>query len=414
MRANKVGLGSLTQKARTTKAVALDHAGRVKSIILNESHPRFEEAGGYTAIGTVEFEPINKLLSSIDSYPLAKPIYTNIKQYPVVGEIIYLLRAPSLGLETSTQDKITYYINVVNIWGSIHQNARPSSIELTPPASQNNGYEYVAETGISNVQNTELIPYSLGQTFEEKDNINPLQPFEGDVIYEGRWGNSIRLASTTVDKGTNNPVNNWSTGEPISGDPITIIRNGQSQTQSEGWIPIQENINTDQSSLYLTTTQRIPIQRSALLPSFLNIDANFQKPQILLNSDRINLNSKNDSTILTSNKSIVLSAQQYLTLTTRLGGVVVDSSNIKLGGSANDSGYQPALKGDDTVDILKQLVSNLSEVMKVLEKLAIPGVSGTDSITLASLNQAATQARIVLTSVLPVLDTLTSKIVYLR
>ena len=48
MRANKVGLGSLTQKARTTKAVALDHAGRVKSIILNESHPRFEEAGGYT------------------------------------------------------------------------------------------------------------------------------------------------------------------------------------------------------------------------------------------------------------------------------------------------------------------------------------------------------------------------------
>jgi hypothetical protein len=44
-----------------------------------------------------------------------------------------------------------------------------------------------------------------------------------------------------------------------NGDPITILRNGQpTKTSPEGWIPITENINNDLSSIYLTSTQKIP------------------------------------------------------------------------------------------------------------------------------------------------------------
>jgi hypothetical protein len=40
-----------------------------------------------------------------------------------------------------------------------------------------------------------------------------------------------------------------------NGDPITILRNGQGNQTKEGWIPIVEDINNDNSSIYLTSTQ---------------------------------------------------------------------------------------------------------------------------------------------------------------
>ena len=36
-----------------------------------------------------------------------------------------------------------------------------------------------------------------GGTFEEKGNIHPILPFAGDNIFEGRFGNSIRLGNTS-------------------------------------------------------------------------------------------------------------------------------------------------------------------------------------------------------------------------
>ena len=41
---------------------------------------------------------------------------------------------------------------------------------------------------------------------------------------------------------------------------ITIIKNGQHEEDTEPWVPQVEDINTDKSSIYLTTTQKIPIE----------------------------------------------------------------------------------------------------------------------------------------------------------
>ena len=76
------------------------------------------------------------------------------------------------------------------------------------------------------------------------------------MILEGRFGNSIRFGSTNISNEISNP-NGWS-DLGNTGDPITIIRNGQSsKLDDKGWLPTTENINEDASSIYLTSNQRI-------------------------------------------------------------------------------------------------------------------------------------------------------------
>ena len=74
---------------------------------------------------------------------------------------------------------------------------------------------------------------------------------EGDNILEGRLGNSIRLGSTSK------PLNPWSQNGENS-DPIIIIRNGQyNNINDETFNPNIEDINNDDSSIYLTSNQNI-------------------------------------------------------------------------------------------------------------------------------------------------------------
>ena len=144
---------------------------------------------------------------------------------------------------------------------------------------------------------TKVLKY-LGTTFKERSNIHPLLPFEGDVIQEGRWGNSIRWGSTVK-----NTPNNWSV-VGNNGDPIIILRNGQSiNASTEGWIPITEDINTDLSSIYATSTQQIPLNASST--SYTSYKDNkpvipnqYSGNQLILSSGRLVFNSTKDHVLL--------------------------------------------------------------------------------------------------------------------
>ena len=64
------------------------------------------------------------------------------------------------------------------------------------------------------------------------------------------------------------------------------------------WIPQVEDINTDKSSIYLTTTQEVPIDLAsksyksyASSPTAAPI---FKEEQVILNSGRLLFNSKSD------------------------------------------------------------------------------------------------------------------------
>ena len=57
------------------------------------------------------------------------------------------------------------------------------------------------EAGSPQIENSTDLNVRVGDTFTTKQYIYPLRPYEGDVIQEGRWGNSIRLGSTVKNQG---------------------------------------------------------------------------------------------------------------------------------------------------------------------------------------------------------------------
>jgi len=211
---------------------------RVNDIVLSpntETTNFFTAAGGWAGLGSIKFTPLNsKPDTDKPSSLIAKPLFNNISKYPLLNEIVLILSAPSYDLNEKPNAKTFYYLTTVGLWNSVHHNAFPDI------ATYNGG---------------EL---NFGHTFIEKGDIRSLLPEEGDVLLEGRWGNSIRFSSTTKQKVPNNP---WSSIGEV-GMPITIIRNHQSMVDinPDPWVPVYEDPNNDGSSIYMCAGQDIPLE----------------------------------------------------------------------------------------------------------------------------------------------------------
>jgi LAS superfamily LD-carboxypeptidase LdcB len=235
---------------------------RVEKIILSNEDPDWEENGGWDALGMIHFTPYYPGTLSVPNNG-AKPYFSNIKHYPLQNEIVMVIQLPDPTIQDPYYTSF-YYMDVINMWNHPHHNAFPK-IDLND--TNNNlklDYQDIS-SGLAKKETDQSPSIKLGKTFSEKSNIHSLLPFEGDIIYEGRWGQSIRFGSTV----RNNPNNIWSTAGN-NGDPILIIKNGQSiKLDEKGWIPATENINDDESSIYFCSNQLIPINvASSNLQSF--------------------------------------------------------------------------------------------------------------------------------------------------
>ena len=348
---------------------------RVKDIILNSNHPLYKEYGSESSIGTIFFESVNYPIvrDGNPSTRTAIPLLPNISHYPIINELVPVILLSS-AKASDTNDRLSgefYYLPPINAWNTPHHNVVPSSGNNswdTPPQA-----DYLA-TELGFVVNTDFTDNEtiIGQYFNEKDDVRPLQPYEGDIIYEGRWGNAIRFSSTV---GTQ-PLPPWSQENfpELLGSPITLITNGQQYANPQltsSFSFITENINLDKSSIYLTSTQNIPLNANVLVSSFTPSDnqpqsiQSYNAPQILLSSGRLVLNSKTDSIILTSPKVIHLSA---------LDSVNVDSSNkitlaskaVNLGSSQAD---QQLILGNKFMADFKILLQLLSDTSNTLTQL---------------------------------------------
>jgi hypothetical protein len=377
-------------------------AVRVKYILLDDSDSvRFKKYGGWNGIGTIEYE----LVTSPGTTSFAFPLYSNLKNYPLINELVYTISFPSTSIGKANTSERKYYLNTISLWNHPHHNAYPTSAN-TPPPEQRKDYIETQAGSVRQVtdQSTEI---DLGKTFKERSNIHPLLPFEGDVMQEGRWGNSIRLGSTV-----SSTPNNWSAAG-TNGDPITIIRNGQGKQTNEGWLPITEDINNDESSIYLTSNQKIPLKTAStsyLSYSESGLDAptipnEYEGKQIILNSGRLVFNSNTDSILLSSIKSINFNSKETITADTRK--FIIKSDKIFLG--PEDLAKEPLLKGDATVKALKELSSCVRSLVTTLQTLTSAPVAPFTPAIFPQLLGPMTSLTVNLNTIDQQLNNLTSK-----
>jgi hypothetical protein len=344
-------------------------AARVTDIVLDENHPRFNDVGQWNGIGAIFFEVVNK--SSSTSYVIfALPYDSQLKTYPLINEIVLLVYLPNQLLGKTSSSKSPFYLKPLGIWNHPHHDAYP---DLNVPVFSSKSRDYVSSNdgvvrqvtdGSTDIElNSPLNPSQ--NTFVEKTNIHPLLPYMGDTLIEGRYGQSLRFGSTAKSKSA--ITNSWSTSG-TNGDPITILRNGQPiNVDDRGWIPITENIRNDLSSIYLTSFQRLQdfkvaseLYNSYTVPPI--VPSLFTQPQIVLNSNRVVINAKTDSILLSSQKSVGISTQGSVNIDSK--SFYVSSNDIKLG---SKNATEPVLKGDTTVELLKQLTKAIKDLATILE-----------------------------------------------
>jgi len=253
---------------------------KVGKIILDGSTEFAAMYGGYDAVGTIFYTRPNVTsqagsqdnafdeLNIDDRFEgTARPLFPWMKYYPLLNEIVLVISSTSRNEIGGKSDPQAYYFPSINIWNHPHHNNYPAVQNYQEEEGKSTKY---ANAGIMRreTESTQEVEIPLGAYFEEQLGIKPLQPYEGDLIVEGRFGNSIRFGATATSPIiTSSQENNWSYGEGPNGDPITVIRNGQSdELDDQGWIHTVEDINRDASSIYLTSNQLI----QEFIPSSLN------------------------------------------------------------------------------------------------------------------------------------------------
>jgi len=354
---------------------------RVLDIIYDENSNGWEELGQWNGLGTIQFEVVDYQTRKEKSRGTARPIYPNMKNGPLKNEIVYLLKLPA-EQNSNTDNTDYYYLPPVPIWNHPHHNAMPNLIDGLDDENQKQDYEQIEGGSVRRVtdSSTEIPLNNNGNgTFVEQTNIHPLLPFAGDVILEGRFGNSLRLGNTA--KTESEYANIWSS-DGNNGDPITIIRNGQSpEASEEGWLPVTEDINTDLSSITLTSTQKIPINLSnedySAFDEPPTTAQEYVENQVILNSGRLLFNSRQSDVIISSGNKVAIQGIGTVGVSSD-ADITLNSADVRLG---NKSADQSLVLGDDFMvqfESLVQGVSNLCDKLKTAQNwpggAAVPNI----------------------------------------
>jgi len=262
----------------TTTSIPLGRLARPSEIssyikkLINASQYDYHESEAFEVTEVILNEPLNRgsVRGSFINNPnqeilggVVKPLMPNVVAVPVIGEHVVVV-------EYNGQH---YYTSIINRKGSINENSIPGATG-----------NYVKDT-------------KYGKTFERKK-VKQLEIGEGCILYEGRFGQSIHF------DGHNNK-------------PSIKIRTNIDT--GDGYFT-SENIDTDDSSIYLT---------SAGLKGEKFDNQEIEGKKILIKSDGIFINGRVD--------------------------IKMNSDSVKIGNDANQS----VVRGDDLKKFLNDLLTDL-------------------------------------------------------
>lgn len=160
---------------------------------------------------------------------VAFPMSPHVNNPPIVNELVLVRVAASEKVQNSkgNYSVVGYYTTIIPTWGSKEHNVTPDQ-----------NYQGKSFTG---------------DRFFSTGLVRPLIHNPGDITYEGRFGNTIRLGSS----------NATSEKSPFKGDnskPLIVIRNKQNpDLKKELNAAIYEDVNKDGGTIYFLSGQYNPL-----------------------------------------------------------------------------------------------------------------------------------------------------------
>ena len=266
---NRTNFKKPTANKNLNKGISsgLGESAEVIDIILDPGHPDYDPDKYPTRqLGDAKVRRLRNFNLPTDQLEYVHPLFPNVfAGFPLIGEIVLLVEGTGASTQKTYKGKNLYYLPAVNVWDDPNHNQLPaSSFDINLLSTTPSEAEDCNPSGQITSQTTEQEPVNLepplGRTFQDMT-ISKLQPYEGDVMFEGRHGQSIRFGSTYK---TGLSPNFYSAGGE-NGDPIIVFSAGHrpgTKNKNESDEPIPNHIedpNNDAAIMFMCNGQSVDI-----------------------------------------------------------------------------------------------------------------------------------------------------------
>lgn len=331
--------------------------GLVVDVILSHTSDSKGKEGYNIGLAKIRVFSDNRGASD-DTLPYIPPLETSIKQFPLIGELV-LVHKTNMG---------KYYSRHLGIARRVTENAM---IKINDRLTENT-LQQLLTAGVEVL--TEK--HKFGKYFKPDSRVRPLMHAEGDTIIEGRMGHSIRFGSSILDPSTDGLA------------PNIIIRTGQAKGAEEGPVSdkspfgvIVEDINKDAASIWMVADQKIPFNPAtktagSFVRSVATAPQEFDKAQIIINSDRLVLNSKGTHIMLFANEGIHLNSFKDTTIDTDSNIIFTANQEINLRSNGN---IESTTDQDFTITAASDVLSLAMEKTSFISKKIYLGTSQNDT-----------------------------------
>lgn len=312
-----------------------------------------------------------------DLLPVAYPLKRECFQLPVVNEIvkIYNISGKDYYEKITPENLPNFSTNPQLILVSTKQ-----TDEGAGNGSTLGNYQETSNTGIASTTGNSAGGDTIkkgfaGKYFKRNLKTHQLALNEGDTILQGRFGQSIRFSGYIHDDKDNGTAH-----------PALLIRNGESPDNQKKKVydVVSEDINKDGTSIQITSGQYKTLYDSTTIK--VNKEANSNYPssdqligdQIVVNSGRVIISSKNAETFLFSKKTFSIFTDDVVTIDSEKGlKFISHNGNVDISAKRNkniilgvntggkvfhgkDNADQQAILGNKLVALLGQLIDAIN------------------------------------------------------
>lgn len=330
---------------------------------------------------------------------IAYPLNQNIKIVPLLGEIV-IFSEYRLSMSAFEQGRSFY--ESASWFNSPHANDIPETLDviLNEWKKPTTLAQFFSARKIAGVP-SKIKKKDIGAYFKKNVDTHSkkLLTFEGDILFEGRVGQSIRFGSSIPKKvsfgdkkysgllkeSTIDKSSGWmfSKNQTDGSSPLIILSSGKKLTNADGLS--LENIQDDPATILMCEGGPIGIEFPFLLsaisakPASKTIPDKFNDSMILLNSERLIFNSYKEDIIISSKKEVLILSEGNVNLNSKKGKFKIDvPGNISLSGktvslgAGAETGGSPIAKYDPLFVLLKRLVNAIVELKYTPNGIPIP------------------------------------------